>query len=166
MVVAGVLTAVAILALIGPVAVLRRRVLWVLPLVGMLALNVHAGVADVQRWADPAAKAWYQRHRLGPVLEQTGLPVAIGIDDNFQIFYGYDLQFWHPDLDVVFVDGPTPPDIPLRIGSSSTPPSPGAVLVGTERDGDIGLWAVDPSVAPEVLAALDRAGVPRPDPVG
>lgn len=160
----GAVVGVAVLVLLGAAATTGRRALWALPLAGMLALNLHAGTTTVSEWADPASTAWAKRHRLGPVLARSDLPVAIGIEENFEIFYGYNLQFWHPGLDVVFVEGRGSPEgVALRIDSLSTPPTDDAVLVAAERDGDIGLWALDPDVVDDVaeLARALGAGPPQ-----
>lgn len=159
---AGLVAGLAVLVFLGTAVAFRHPAGWALPLLAMAAINLHAGVTTVSEWADPAAKAWAQRHRLGPVLARTDLPVAIGIEENFEVFYGYNLQFWHPDLEVVFTDGATPPAVPLRIDSVSTPPTDDAVLVAAERDGDIGLWALEPGVVDDLRAAVDAEGLPRP----
>lgn len=155
----GLAMGVVVLGLLGA-ATTRRPALWALPLAAMLSLNVVAGTTTVSRWASPAAEAWAERHRLGPVLERADLPVAIDLDENFEVFYAYNLQFWHPGVDVVFTEEAAPAGVPLRIDSVSTPPSADAVLVGTERDGDIGLWAVEPAAAGAVSATGDVPGAP------
>lgn len=160
----SLLAAVAILLVVGATQVVRRATLWALPLAVVGVVNVWAGVSLIDEWAGPSSEAWDSRHRLGPVLAAAGIPIAIDIEDDFELFYAYNLQFWHPDVQVVLTDDDSSAPAPLIIDPLDSPPVPGAVLVGAERDGDIGLWAVDGDVADEVTPFVVAAGVPAPDP--
>lgn len=162
----SLLAAAAILVLVGVTQVLRHPAVWALPLAVVGVLNVWAGVSSVDEWAGPSSQAWDSRHRLGPVLDAADLAVAIDIEDNFELFYAYNLQFWHPDVEVVLTDDDASAPAPLIIDPPDEPPVPGAVLVATERDGDIGLWAVDPAVGARLDRLLTAAGVPGPEPSG
>lgn len=140
----GIVVAVVVLAVVGLAVRSRDPRWWAAPLLAMVALNVVSGVVLVGEWAGPASEAWAQRHRLGPVIADADVPVWVDLDDDFDVFWAYNVQFWHPDVDVAYYEGEPPPGAALVLGTESSPPLPGSTLVGTERDGDLGLWAPTP----------------------
>lgn len=138
----GLVAAVAMLVL-GAAALGRRdRWGWALPLLVVAGLNVAAGVSLVRGWAAPASEAWAARHRLGPVLEVADEVVWVDLDQDLHVYWAYNTQFWHPDVDVAYFEGPVPDDVGLLLASAAAPPVPGATLVGTEVDGDLAVWDV------------------------
>ena len=138
------LVAAVVMLLLGAAALVRRdRWGWALPLAVVAGLNVFAGVSLVQEWAGPASEAWAGRHRLGPVLEEVDEVVWVDRDEDLHVYWAYNTQFWHPDVDVSYFVGDLPEGAGFVLGGESTPPAAGAELLGTERDGDLGLWAVD-----------------------
>jgi len=139
----GLVAAVLVLGL-GAVAASRDRRWWVLPLAGVVVLNVVGGVAIVRDWAGPSSEAWAQRHRLGPVVDAAGDTVWIDQEDDFDIFWAYNVQFWHPDVEVAYFEGRPPAEATLVLGTGEEPPVEDAQLIGTERDGDLGLWSLGP----------------------
>lgn len=140
----GLAAAVAIVVL-GAVALSRRDGRgWLVPLGVVAALNVFAGVSLVQEWAGPASEAWAGRHRLGPVLEGTDETVWVDRDEDLHVYWAYNTQFWHPDVEVGYFEGDPPAGARLVLGAEATSPVPGSELVGTERDGDLGLWSLNP----------------------
>jgi hypothetical protein len=139
----GLAAAVAIVVL-GAIALSRADGRgWVAPLAVVAGINVFGGVSVVQEWAAPASEAWAARHRLGPVLEERDEAVWVDLDEDLHVYWAYNTQFWHPDVEVAYFEGAPPADAPLVLGAEATPPVEGAELVGTERDGDLGLWAID-----------------------
>lgn len=138
----GFAVAVLVLALAGLASVVRDPRWWLVPLAGVAAVNVVAGVSLVHDWAGPSSVAWEQRHRLGPQIVAAGDTVWVDLDHDFDIFWAYNLQFWHPDADVGYFEDQPPPGARLVLGTETSPPVEGATLLATERDGDLGLWSV------------------------
>ena len=116
---------------------------WIAPLAVVAGINVVGGVSLVQDWAAPASEAWAARHRLGPVLEVRDEVVWVDLDEDLHVYWAFNTQFWHPDVAVAYFEGAPPDDAALVLGREASPPVAGAVLVGTEADGDLGLWALD-----------------------
>ena len=153
------IAAIAAGALCGPLVVAASPRRWIAPVAALVALNLLGGVQVVEEWARPAAAAWDGRHRLAAPLAEAGEPVVVRADEAFEVFWAYNAQFWEPDVEVRYERRRGPRlDGPLHLGSTTEPPRPGAVLVGTEIDGDLGLWASDPEVAARLRAIL--AGTP------
>ncbi len=140
----GFVAAALVLGLCGLAVTARRTVLWLVPLGAVATMNVVGGLWLIDGWAAPASQAWAARHRLGPVVEEVGEPVWVDLDEPFEVFWAYNVQFWHPDVDIAYFDGAPPAEARLVLGGDTEPPVPGAVLVGAERDGDLGLWATQP----------------------
>jgi hypothetical protein len=142
-VVATGLAAGAAMLVLGAVARWRSDGLgWIAPLAVVAGLNVFSGVSLVQGWAGPASEAWAARHRLGPVLERSDETVWVDLDEDFHVYWAYNTQYWHPDVEVAYFDRQLPDRATLVLGSTAEPPAPGATLVGTERDGDLALWSL------------------------
>lgn len=117
---------------------------WFVPLGAVAALNVASGTILVREWAEPASEAWAARHELGALAGPSADTVWVDLDEDLHVHWAYNAQFWHPDLDVAYYEGPPPPQAALVAGSPTTPPEPGASLVAAERDGTIGLWDTAP----------------------
>jgi len=142
-VVATGLTAGAAIVVLGAIALTRADGRgWIAPLAVVAGLNVFGGVSLVQDWAAPSSEAWAARHRLGPVLEARDEVVWVDLDEDLHVYWAYNTQFWHPDVAVAYFEGDLPDDAGLVLGREAIPPAAGAELVGTEHDGDLGLWAV------------------------
>ncbi|HEU5085262.1 MAG TPA: hypothetical protein VFU14_18110 [Acidimicrobiales bacterium] len=137
----GLVVALAVLG-VGAVASRADRRWWLVPLGAVVAMNLVGGVALVRDWAGPSSEAWAARHRLGPVLAAADEVVWVDLDDDFDIFWAYNVQFWHPDVEVAYFDEAPPGGAALVLGTEAQPPVPGASLVATERDGDLGLWSL------------------------
>jgi len=136
----GVAAAVALTAagLVATAGTDRRW--WVVPLGAVAAVNVASGTILVREWAAPASEAWAARHELGDLAGPAASTVWVDLDEDFHVHWAYNAQFWDPDLDIAYYEGPPPPQAALVAGSPSTPPEPGASLLATEPDGTIGLW--------------------------
>lgn len=142
-VVATGLAAAAAILVLGAVALSRSdRLGWIAPLAVVAGVNVVSGVTLVEEWAAPASEAWAARHRLGPVLEAEAETVWVDLDEDLRVYWAYNTQFWHPDVEVAYYEGDVPARAGLVVGDDVEPPLPGATLVGTEPDGDLGLWDV------------------------
>lgn len=145
---------VAALVLVVYTLVLRRPTptAWLVPLGAVLVVNVAAAVDTVGGWAEPASVNWAGTHDLGPLLDTLGEAVAIDVSDPELALYAYNLQYWHPDVELELGAGDAP-EAPLQIARSTQPPDdPGATLVGVEDRADLGLWALDADVADRALA--------------
>jgi hypothetical protein len=145
---------VAVLVLLVHTLVLRAPTwkAWLVPLAAVLVVNVAGATDTVDGWADPASRHWAATHDLGPLLEALDEPVAIDVSDPELALYAYNLQYWHPDVEVEIGTGGAVGS-PLQIARSTSPPDdPGATLVGVEARADLGLWALDPDVAARGLA--------------
>lgn len=140
----GLAAAAAIVALAAVALTRRDGRGWVVPLAVVAALNVQAGITSVLDWAGPASEAWAARHRLGPVLEDTDETVWVDLDEDLHVYWAYNTQFWHPDVEVAYFEGAPPDDAELLLASASGPPAAGATLVGTEQDGDLAVWSLVP----------------------
>jgi len=79
-----------------------------------------------------------------PVVDAAGDTVWIDQEDDFDIFWAYNVQFWHPDVEVAYFEGRPPAEATLVLGTGEEPPVEDAQLIGTERDGDLGLWSLGP----------------------
>lgn len=144
---------VAAIVLVVHTVVLRwpTRTAWLVPLGAVLVVNVAGSLETVDGWSEPASAAWAATHDLGPLLESLGEPVAVDVSDPAVALYAYNLQFWHPDLDLDLGTGGATA-APLVIAPSAEPPEdPDAVLVGVEASADLGLWALEPGVAAAAL---------------
>lgn len=142
----------------------RSPVRWAVPLAAMLLGNVFVGTDIVGEWARPASERWDDGHRLGVALETIGEPVAVVLSSPDAIFYAYNLQFWHPTIDVDLRGPDTPNPAPLVVAPVDDPPPAPAWLIGSEDRVDVALWVVDPELADE----LRQRGTDRraPEPAG
>lgn len=149
---AAVVVAIVIAVVHTVVVRWPTRRAWLVPLAGVLVLNAAATTGTFDGWAEPASAHWAATHDLGPLLEALDEPVSIDVSDPELALYAYNLQFWHPDLDVVLDTG-EPGRAPLRIAPAADPPDdPAATLVGVEDRADLGLWALEEAVAARGLA--------------
>lgn len=139
---------VAVVVLVVHTLVLRAPTwkAWFAPLAAVLVVNVAGAVDTVDGWADPASRHWAATHDLGPLLEELDEPVAIDVSDPELALYAYNLQYWHPDLDLDLGTG-GPVVARLQIARSDAPPEDPATLVGVEARADLGLWALDDDLA-------------------
>lgn len=145
---------VAVIVLVVHTLVLRAPTwkAWLVPLAAVLVVNVAGAVETVDGWADPASAHWAATHDLGPLLEALDEPVAIDVSDPELALYAYNLQYWHPEIDLDLGTG-GPVVAPLQIARSLAPPEDAdATLVGVEVGADLGLWALDDGVAARGLA--------------
>ena len=138
----GLAVAVLLLVVTGGTALVRDQRVWLVPLAVVIILNVSGGVRLVHDWAAPSSEAWAARHRLGPLVEDLGDTVWVDLDDDFDVYWAYNVQFWHPAVEVAYFEDEPPAEATMVLGTETEPPVPGATLVGTERDGDLGLWSV------------------------
>lgn len=151
----AVVVAVVVALVYPSVARPGRSAAWLVPLAAVLVVNLAGAVDTIDGWADPASEHWSATHDLGPLLESVDETVAVDVSDPELALYAYNLQFWHPDIDLDLEVGATDTtSSPFRIARSTSPPGDaGATLVGVEAGTDLGLWALDPAVASRALAA-------------